>query len=114
MEGRNNNGQFSKGNKLATNGGRPKGSKNKKTLLAEVLANDCEPLLASFTPQVLKIVAEQALDGCRQSQKMFLDRAIPIQKAISNDERGGTFNVSINVQPFERENFIEGSFKEET
>lgn len=66
--------------------GRKKGSKNKSTLLREALTNDFEQELQKDFLQVVRVVLDQAKDGCRQSQKLILDRVVPTVHATSDKD----------------------------
>lgn len=53
--------------------GRPKGSKNKTTILLQSIENDLE--------EIIEVVKKQALAGDTTSQKLLLDRLIPTRKS---------------------------------
>ena len=80
--------------------GRKKGSKNKSTLLREALNNNFEEQLAQKFHQVVNVVLDQAInEGCRQSQKMLLDRIVPTVHAESDKEKNpfaGGINITIS------------------
>ena len=116
-DNRDEKGKFISGNKAGP--GRPKGSKNVTTLVNEAINNKCAPMLAKHVPKVLKVVINQAEEGCRKSQKMVLDRVVPIQKAADPDQFDADNTITINVglltrRDEEDKDVIEGSFKEET
>lgn len=67
--------------------GRPPGAKNKSTLLKEALAGDFDDMLQSKAKAIFNVVADQALEGCRQSQKMILDRVVPTVHATSDEDK---------------------------
>ena len=78
-------------------GGRMKGSKNKATLLKEALRGNFDDLLETKFKQILNVVAEQAVDGCRTSQKLILDRVIPTVHAESDDKSKHKFSGGISI-----------------
>lgn len=78
--------------------GRPKGAKNKSTLLREALTQDFEEVLKKDFLKVVKVVVEQAKDGCRQSQKLLLDRVVPTVHAESEKEGKNKFTGGITIQ----------------
>ncbi len=77
--------------------GRKKGSKNKSTLLKEVLNNDFEEQLQARFSKVIHVVLDQAVDGCRQSQKMILDRVIPTVHAESDKDDKNKFSGGVTI-----------------
>lgn len=62
--------------------GRPKGSLNKQTLVKQAVLAETEGLILKDAPKVIKAVLRQAIEGCRQSQKLILDRIVPVTKAV--------------------------------
>lgn len=77
--------------------GRKKGSKNKSTILREALTNDFEEQLQTNFKRVIEVVCSQAVEGCRQSQKLLLDRVIPTVHAESDKDKGGKFSGGISI-----------------
>lgn len=79
--------------------GRKKGSKNKSTLLREALTNNFEEQLTKSFHKVVEVVIEQAIDGCRQSQKLLLDRVVPTVHAENEKDKKNPFSggVTINI-----------------
>jgi len=91
-----NKGQFppgQSGNKL----GRPKGSKNKSTVLREAMQSRADRLLSAHVPKVLRVVIEAAIRGDMSAAKMILDRAVPVHKATEGDSTGNNI-VKITIQ----------------
>ncbi len=78
-------------------GGRPAGSKNRSTLLKEAIAGDFDIMLADKAKLIFNVVADQALDGCRQSQKMILDRIVPTVHAKPDDDGGNKFGGGVHI-----------------
>ena len=83
--------------------GRKKGSKNKSTLLREALNNNFEAQLQDKFHQVVSVVLDQAInEGCRQSQKMLLDRIVPTVHAESDkDKNPFAGGISITIGSLE-------------
>jgi len=95
-------GRLQKGSKLGT--GRKKGSKNKATILREKMENKVSIKLSKLGPKVVQKVGEQALtEGCRQSQKMIMDRIAPTQKATDGND-GKHTSVTVTISNLTREN----------
>jgi len=78
--------------------GRPKGAKGKTTLLREVMQTKSDRLLSRAVPAILRVVIQQALKGCVHSQKIILDRAVPVQKATEGEGHTGLSTVHITIQ----------------
>jgi hypothetical protein len=97
---RNPDGTLKKGSKLGR--GRKKGSKNKATLLREKMENKVSIKISKATPKIVDKVVEQAIDGDTTSQKMILDRAVPIKKAEDGHE-GRDARVEIVITSMTRE-----------
>lgn len=99
------NGTLLPGSKLGK--GRKKGSKNKATLMREAMERKTSIQISKLAPKVLKKVGEQAIkEGCRTSQKMILDRAVPIRKA-EDDSGHQQATVEIVITNLTRENAAE-------
>jgi hypothetical protein len=80
--------------------GRPKGAKNKSTLLKEALRGEFDEMLKKDFKKVLSVVVDQALDGCRQSQKLIIDRVVPSVHAVSDKDDNkfaGGFTINIGM-----------------
>ena len=77
---------------------RPKGSKNKKTLLKESMEENCEiEALAEakrFLPEVVRKLAAMAIDGNVQAAKLLLDKTLPTKVGTSL-EKPANLNISI-------------------
>lgn len=102
---RNDKGQLQPGSKLGK--GRVKGSKNKATILREKMENKVSIKLSKLAPKVVDKVGKQAIDdGCRQSQKMILDRVAPVRKAEDGASARDT-SVHITISDLTRENVHE-------
>ena len=102
---RDTKGRLQKGAKLGK--GRKKGSKNKATLLREKMENKVSIKLSKAGPAVVAKVIDQAIDeGCRQSQKMIMDRIVPVKKADDGADHTGA-SVHITISNLTRENLNE-------
>lgn len=89
-------------------GGRVKGSKNKTTLVKEALVNGFEEELKKDFNKVVRAVLDQAIDGCRQSQKMILDRVVPTVHAQSDkDDNKFSGGISIVIGSMEADTKVE-------
>ena len=80
--------------------GRPKGSKNKMTLVTEAvekkLLKAAGGLMLKEAQDILETVAQRAKDGDMTAAKLILDRIIPIQRA-REDLVSGTTSIQINI-----------------
>jgi len=88
--------QFQKG-KSGNPLGRPKGSKNKTTLLREAMQEKADRQLSRNVPKVLEVVIKAALAGDMSAAKMILDRAVPVKKADDGDGDTGKQLVNITI-----------------
>jgi hypothetical protein len=98
---RNEKGQLQPGSKLGK--GRKKGSKNKATLLREKMENKVSIKLSKAVPAIVDTVIDQSMEGCRQSQKMILDRAVPVKRA-DDGSTGRDTAVHITISDLTRDN----------
>lgn len=85
------------GQKNGPPAGRKKGSKNKSTLLREALQGQFDDMLQQKARQIFDVVADQALDGCRQSQKLILDRIVPTVHAVGDKDEKNKFAGGVTV-----------------
>ena len=100
--------------------GRKKGSKNKSTILREALTNNFEEQLEQRFKQVITVVLDQAVEGCRQSQKLLFDRVLPTIHAESEKDKDKTFagGISITISALENQtvtvtpDVVDGDFEE--
>lgn len=88
--------------------GRKKGSKNKSTLLREALTNDFEAQLQTNFKAVIETVINQAInEGCRQSQKLIIDRVVPTVHAESTkDKNPFAGGISIVIGSLEQQKSV--------
>lgn len=78
--------------------GRPKGSKNKSTILREAMLEKTDRMLSKEVPAVLHVVLNAAKGGDMAAAKMILDRAVPVKKAGADDDAlpQGGIHISIS------------------
>lgn len=79
--------------------GRPKGGKNRATLLQEAVRQNSEALIIRHLPKIVEEVCKQAREGNMIAAKMILDRAIPVKRAVEvTGKDGGDFGVKIIIE----------------
>lgn len=79
--------------------GRPKGGKNRATLVQEAIKQQAEDLLIRYLPDVVEEVIQQARKGNMVAAKMLLDRAIPVKRAVEiSNKDGKEFGVKIIIE----------------
>jgi hypothetical protein len=78
--------------------GRPKGAKNKTTLVREAVQAECTDILYKGAPKVIQAVIEQAQGGCKASQKLVWNSLIANKKAAEDGKGGGPATVTINIE----------------
>lgn len=83
--------------KATNKGGRPKGVKNKTTLLREAVENGLQDYIHQSAKDVIQVVVKQALEGCRPSQKLLIERVIPNKKSEKDSNSKGVPQIVINV-----------------
>ena len=84
--------------------GRPKGSRNRATIAKQFAKSElakhvtsCQGLVITELEGVIRVILQQAMEGCRQSQKMLLDRGLPMLRAREGeDTERGQINITIN------------------
>ena len=77
--------------------GRPKGSKNKSTILREAMLTKTDRMLSREVPRVLQVVIQAALAGDMAASKMILDRAVPVRKAGDGGELTPVTGINITI-----------------
>ena len=78
--------------------GRPKGSKNKSTILREAMENKTDRMLSREVPKVLKVVIDAAIAGDMSAAKMILDRAVPVIKAGDGNDSAIAGGINITIK----------------
>lgn len=93
--------------------GRPKGSKNKITMLKQVLEGELRSQLAPQMAQVLAKAIEMALDGNESMIKLLVDKTVPTTKVDdSESNEGGKIQIMIGKLPDRAEDIVVESTKE--
>jgi hypothetical protein len=94
--------------KRANNGknltGRPKGVKNKSTLLREAMAQGFDVMVKRDFKKVVSAVMTKAIEGDLQAAKLILDRIVPVSKAVDSEsvkKKGDGLSVTINIGSLE-------------
>lgn len=115
--------KFKPGNGL---GGRPKGAKNKLTILREAILQDSEEMMITHFPKIVQAVIARAKEGDLTAAKMIMDRIIPVKKAVEiTGKEGGEIGIRIIVEGIQQaieeddpeakvEKVIEGEVIEDT
>ena len=84
--------------------GRPKGAKNKATMIREALETNTMKELQRRYPKLLKKAIDMAEEGNEKMLKLFLERIIPVAH-VDKDEKGrGVNSINIVVNPIENNN----------
>lgn len=79
--------------------GRPKGSKNKLTLLREAVLESAEDIVLSNFEDIVRSTVELAKQGDATALKIVWDRIIPSKRAIEDKKEGSDkLNITINVE----------------
>lgn len=78
-------------------GGRPKGSKNKTTLLSEIVRHQFDTCLAEKFPEVLARTLELADKGNTVALKILWDRLLPAKKMGHEKNEGQASGISITI-----------------
>lgn len=87
---------------LEGKGGRPKGSKNKLTLLREVVLAKAENMVLDDWTDVVQTTLNMAKAGDSTCLKILWDRVIPSKRAIDSSKDGiDKMNITINVEGLE-------------
>ena len=103
---------FNKGNNLAPQWkkghsgnpkGRPKGGKNRLTLLREAVKHNAETLVLEEFEKVVKATLDLAKEGDSTALKIVWDRIMPSKRAIEEktDGKDDKLNISITIEGME-------------
>ena len=65
--------------------GRPKGSKNKITLMKLALEGELRTQMKPHMAQILSVAIQKAIDGDQAMIKLLLDKTLPTTKASEDD-----------------------------
>jgi hypothetical protein len=101
--------QFKKGQ-----GGRPKGAKNKITLLRDAVLQKAETHVLAEWEEVVKVTLKLAQQGDSTCLRILWDRMAPTIKAQDSTVRKGEMGITIKVEgmPIQKAVIEEGDFKE--
>jgi hypothetical protein len=87
--------------------GMPAGYKTKKVRVREevedLAISTFKDMMIGKTENVLIKVYEKTQEGDMTACKLWLDRVLPVTKAVDSDSSSGDLNIQINVQGLERE-----------
>lgn len=78
-------------------GGRPKGSKNKSTILAEAIKGDFERSLKANFREVMKALLDEAKNGNIAAIKLLFDKVVPNAGMDKENVKKGDFSVNIVI-----------------
>ena len=82
--------------------GRPKGAKNKLTLLKEAVINEAEDIILDNLGEIVQQACKMAKRGDTRAMKLVMDRILPARKVVDDNtdkgSRGVTINITGNVQ----------------
>ena len=85
--------------------GKPKGTKNRTTLLKQVVLANAETLVLSEFEEIVKATLELAKQGDSTCLKIIWDRIIPSKRAIDEKEgKDDSLNISITIEGMEVKN----------
>ncbi len=84
-------------NKVLAGPGRPKGSKNKLTLLREAVKEEAENIILENLETIVTKACELASRGDTTAIKIILDRIYPVHKAQESNSAGGSRGITINI-----------------
>lgn len=98
---RTKEGYFPKG-KSGNPEGRPKGSKNKTTLLKQYVENQLTEQLSVDASELLGTAIALAKAGDTTMLKVLLDRLLPARKAEDGKSSKGKQQVVVNISPYSK------------
>ena len=81
--------------------GRPKGSKNKLTILREAVLANAENIVLENWEDLVKCTVALAKAGDPTALKILWDRVIPAKRAIEEKSKEDKLNITINVNGME-------------
>lgn len=96
--------------------GRPKGSKNKTTLIKQAIEGEMVERLADDAMSVLEVTIQKAKEGDTGCIKLLLERLLPIRKANEDLDRVSTGGINIVINSVggdNKETTIEGEIIEQ-
>lgn len=77
--------------------GRPKGSKNRTTLVKQAIEGQLVDELSGESIEILKKAIEMAKKGDQAMIKLIIERVLPLRRATDDDDRHATPAVNIVV-----------------
>ena len=105
--------RFKKG-QVANPNGRPKGSKNKLTLLRQAVLMNSEEIVLHNWETVVRKTLELAEEGDTTALKIIWDRMMPAKRAIDTTHDGkDKLNITINVGNLDKPADIEAEVVED-
>lgn len=81
--------------------GRPKGSKNLKTIAKEQLVDTFHGIAGQHLEAVVKVLVAKAMQGDMRAAKLLLDRVVPVQKATEGDTARSAPTINISFPTLE-------------
>ena len=100
--------EFKKG--CSPGSGRPKGRKNKSSLLREAIIHDAESIILKNFTKIVKKTVEMAENGDTTCMKIIWDRYMPAKSFDKSDP--DKLNISITIEGIKTASITEGEFKE--
>jgi hypothetical protein len=98
-DNRAKNNLWEPGQKSPNPSGRPKGSKNKTTLLTEQIQRSLLEGLEGEAESLLRVALEKAMKGDRVLLKFFLERFLPAASASPDGDKGGSSTIQVIINP---------------
>ena len=86
------------GGKSRNKGGRPKGSKNRTTLLREAIQNDFTRLAKHRSRKIFEKLTECAMEGEPWAVKLFMDKLMPNAGNEGDQMLKGGVTVNISIE----------------
>lgn len=77
--------------------GRPKGSKNRATIVKQALEAQAIDQISQDASEILARAIEMAKDGDRAMIKLIVERILPLRKAGEDEKGSGVGSVNITV-----------------
>jgi hypothetical protein len=88
--------------KAVNKGGRPRGSKNKSTILAEAIRGDFEKSLRTNFKAIMSVLIAEAKGGNMEAIKLLFNKAIP-NAGVKEEVKDRDFGVNIVIQDMRTE-----------
>jgi hypothetical protein len=94
--------------------GRPKGSKNKITLMKIALEGDLRTRLGQSAHQILQVAIQKAIEGDTGMIKLLVDKMIPTSKSVDDEPAKERVQIFIDRLKDERTEVKGRTFEEES